>query len=226
MFFRKILRSGLFAGTPVAERVFPPPVLIAGTDRVTRFSPAASVDAYDLLGEDAVMDITFDWVEHAGNPRKSAENDDAGEAGGDRSPDADRARSLRPKAETGAKGRVLLVDDDEAVRETLGDLLEIAGFLPIQAGDTQQALTILRQMPDIDVLVTDLTMPGDDGIALIRQAREIRHDLPAILLTGYAEESTSIATVAGGNFHVLRKPVESDHLVGQLELLMARSNAC
>lgn len=93
------------------------------------------------------------------------------------------------------------------------------------AGDATEALTILRREAAIDALVTDLTMPGDDGIALIRKARKINNDLPAILLTGYAEQVTSIATIAGGSFHVLRKPVQSDRLIEQLQLLVAKPTA-
>jgi DNA-binding NtrC family response regulator len=123
------------------------------------------------------------------------------------------------------KGRILLVDDDVTVRETMAELLEDVGFTPFQAGDAAEALMILRQQGDMDALVTDLTMPGDDGIALIKQARDFKADLPAVLLTGYAEEVTAIATTAGGNFHVLRKPVESDRLIEQLVLLVSRPGA-
>lgn len=135
-------------------------------------------------------------------------------------------RPVSPVAEAGAgsKGCVLLVDDDSAIRETLSELLDDVGFRSVQAADAAQALVLLRQGETIDVLVTDLTMPGEDGIALIRRARAIRHDLPAVLLTGYAEQVTAITTIAGGNYHVLRKPVESGRLIQQLELLVARQN--
>lgn len=116
--------------------------------------------------------------------------------------------------------RVLIVDDDDFVRETMADLLELVGFRPIQASNASDALVILQQQGAVDALITDLSMPGADGITLIRQAREIKSNLPAILLTGYAEQVTSVATIAGGNFHILRKPVESDCLIEQLELLM------
>jgi CheY-like chemotaxis protein len=153
---------------------------------------------------------------------------------GDEGPSARRA-PLGPDCERGrrssiasrsTKGRILIVDDDQFVRETLADLLEIEGYRPLQAADTLEALMILRQGALVDVLVTDLTMPGADGITLIRHARELRSDLPAILLTGYAEEVTSVTTMAGGNFHVLRKPVQTDRLVEQLELLMPKSQGC
>jgi CheY-like chemotaxis protein len=134
-----------------------------------------------------------------------------------------RRHTTRPRSVPENKGCVLLVDDDKAVRETLAELLDDVGFHAVVAADAIEALLILRQPELIDVLVTDLTMPGDDGIALIRQARVIRSDLPAILLTGYAEQVTSVTTIAGGNFHVLRKPVESDRLIQELELLLAKT---
>ncbi len=121
-----------------------------------------------------------------------------------------------------SKGCILIVDDDTSIRETLGEILEDEGFRVLLAADATQALVILRQHEAIDVLVTDLTMPGEDGIVLIRRARAIRNGLPAVLLTGYAEQVTSVTAVGGGNFHVLRKPVESDRLIQELELLVAR----
>jgi CheY-like chemotaxis protein len=137
-----------------------------------------------------------------------------------RDPKARRFSSM-PKPES--KGRILIVDDDESVRETLADLLEVVGYAPVQAGDAVEALMILRQGTQIDALVTDLTMPGADGIMLIRHARQLNQNLPAILLTGFAEQVNSVTTIAGGNFHVLRKPVESEHLIEQLELLMTKT---
>jgi CheY-like chemotaxis protein len=118
--------------------------------------------------------------------------------------------------------RVLLVDDNDSVRETLADLLEAEGFQTVQAIDAAQAMTLMRSLPGFDVLVTDLSMPGADGITLIHQARQIQRGLPAILLTGYAEQVTSVAVVAGGSFHVLRKPVEGERLVEQISVLVPR----
>ena len=81
---------------------------------------------------------------------------------------------------------------------------------------------ILRTDVIIDALVTDLTMPGVDGIALIHQARQLRHDLPAILLTGYADHVASMSTIGGGDFQVMRKPVGCNRLIGQIELLLRK----
>jgi len=125
-----------------------------------------------------------------------------------------------PSPRSMSKGRILIVDDDETVRETLADLLDMAGYCTLQAADALEALMIMRQYAAVVALVTDLTMPGADGILLIRHAREIKPNLPAILLTGYAEQITSAAAIAGGNFHVLPKPVESERLIEHLDQLV------
>ncbi len=123
-------------------------------------------------------------------------------------------------------GRILVVDDDDAVRETLADLLEIDNYKVVQAADAAQALMILLADPAaIDVLVTDLSMPGTDGIALIRHARHVKPSLPAVLLTGYAEEVSAVAMGANGGFHVLRKPVESVNLIQQIAVLLNQASA-
>ena len=66
----------------------------------------------------------------------------------------------------------------------------------------------------VDVLVTDLAMPGLDGVALIRQAQQRRPGLPAILLTGYAGDAAALAvgSVVDGAFSLLRKPVTGARL--------------
>lgn len=121
-----------------------------------------------------------------------------------------------------ASGSILIVDDDEPVRETLADLLESDGFTVLQAADAAQALMMLREnAATIGVMITDLSMPGADGIALIQQARKITADLPAILLTGYAEQAASVSMAAGG-FHILRKPVQADDLTQQIIALLGK----
>ena len=136
---------------------------------------------------------------------------------------SDAALAIFPPDEpAGSRGRVLLVDDNDSVRETLADLLDAEGFEAVQAIDAAQAMALMRSQTGFDVLVTDLSMPGADGITLIHQARQLQSALPAILLTGYAEQVTSVAVVAGGSFHVLRKPVEGDRLVEQICVLVRR----
>ena len=106
----------------------------------------------------------------------------------------------------------------------MSEILDVESFFVLQAGDTLGALTILRKHAAIDVLVTNPTMPGADGITLISHAREFRRGLPAILLTGYAGQVTSMSAIAGGNVQVMAKPVESEHPIEQLSLLVKSAN--
>lgn len=114
---------------------------------------------------------------------------------------------------------ILIVDDDGCVRETLAEILELEGYRVFQAENADAAASILRHA-QIDILVTDLSMPGDDGIALIRRTRDMGQVIPVILLTGYAEETATMSTIAGVNIHVLRKPVEARQLLQQIGLLL------
>ncbi len=86
------------------------------------------------------------------------------------------------------RGRILLVDDDVAVRRTLGRALGALGLTVVMASDGQAALTILTEAPlGVDLVVTDLTMPGMDGIALARAIRSLGIAVPIVLVTGYGE---------------------------------------
>jgi PAS domain S-box-containing protein len=106
--------------------------------------------------------------------------------------------------------RVLIVDDETLLREIVAEQLQAMGFEVHQAEDGNAALAVLASTVRIDVLVTDLSMPGIDGIALIRIAQSSRPDLPAILLTGYAG-SVEPAT-EGASFSLMRKPVTGPQL--------------
>ena len=119
-------------------------------------------------------------------------------------------------------GCILVVDDDSSLREVLADVLEFVGYRTLQAPDAAQAMTILRTDAPVDALVTDMTMPGADGITLIREARAFRHDLPAILLTGYAEEGGSTSAIDGTEVQVMRKPIGCERLIEQLQRLVRK----
>ena len=99
-----------------------------------------------------------------------------------------------------ASGIVLLVDDEDALRQLAERLLVRRGWTVLSAEDATMALDLLAEAPTIDAIITDLVMPGMDGAALVREvrARLGRPDLPAILVSGYAEAGLrdQIGTVA------------------------------
>jgi CheY-like chemotaxis protein len=136
-------------------------------------------------------------------------------------PPAPPQRSTSPREDSGR--RILLVDDEATVRETLAEALEDTGYAVLLAAGGAEAIDILKSDAAIDVLVTDLSMPGIDGLAVIRKARTYRPDLPAILLTGYAGHGAQLAV--GGSLHgaftLVRKPVTAAQLADRIEALLA-----
>ena len=110
-----------------------------------------------------------------------------------------------PASASTADPYVLLVDDHDGVRTTTAALLEDLGHQVIEAGDGPEVLGILRADPDCcDLLITDYAMPHVSGAEVIRQAREVRPGLPAVIITGYAD-AQSIAR-RPENVQVLSKP--------------------
>jgi CheY-like chemotaxis protein len=125
-----------------------------------------------------------------------------------------------------APPRVLLVDDEALVRETLAAELAARGWAVEQAADAQEALRILdADMQQFDLLVTDLAMPGMDGLRLLHQVRLRRPRLPGVLLTGLvgdgaAAHAAVAEAVRDGPFALLRKPFDSGDLVTRAEALL------
>jgi signal transduction histidine kinase/CheY-like chemotaxis protein len=132
-----------------------------------------------------------------------------------------RVRPMPPPRDGGKQ--ILLVDDEATVRETLATALEDAGYGVLAAADGTQALEILASGTSVDVLITDLSMPGVDGLTVIRNARRHRPALPAMLLTGYAGHGAQLAVggLLNGAFTLVRKPVTATQLADRIEALLA-----
>jgi len=113
--------------------------------------------------------------------------------------------------------RVLVVDDESAVRATLRRLLEMVGFDVREATDGNDAVALLATS-DVDVVLTDIAMPGMDGIALLEAIRSRDADLPVVLLSGLPALETAIQAVELGAFRYLMKPFDARTLVATLEM--------
>ncbi len=124
---------------------------------------------------------------------------------------------------TAGKPSVLLVDDDAIVREVLTLSLEDAGFVVYAADSGAAALAWVARGEPLDIMISDLTMPGMDGLTVIRGVQERRPNIPAILLTGYAGDGAALAVggAISGSFSLLRKPVSGTQLVDRLNALLA-----
>lgn len=129
--------------------------------------------------------------------------------------DSQRARSTSPKplaaasaarsALSAERPRVLVVDDEASIRDLLSKTLALAEYDVDVAPDGRTALERLRLYP-YDLLIADLKMPGMDGLAVIREAKRYKADLPVIIITGYSTESSAIEAVNLGVAGYLTKP--------------------
>jgi two-component system cell cycle sensor histidine kinase/response regulator CckA len=112
---------------------------------------------------------------------------------------------------------ILLVDDDPVVRTSVAQMLEQLGHSVVTAEEGREALVRLDERPDIDLLITDLAMPGLDGAGLLREVSRRYPDLPRLLITGLAADAEAglIKTADA----VLPKPLEIatlDHVLARL----------
>ncbi len=126
--------------------------------------------------------------------------------------DAQRPRGERPAtasadrpARASDRPRVLVVDDEASIRDLLSKTLALAEYDVDLAPDGRTALERLRMVP-YDLLITDLKMPGVDGLAVIREARRMKPDIPVIIITGFSTEASAIEAVNLGVAGYLTKP--------------------
>jgi signal transduction histidine kinase len=111
--------------------------------------------------------------------------------------------------------RLVIVDDEARFREAISKRLDRRGIRVRAAGNGPECLSLLEESP-ADVVVSDVKMPGMDGLALLQQIRERYPDTQVILLTGHATTADGVAGIKSGAFDYLTKPVEFDHLLSKI----------
>ncbi len=109
-------------------------------------------------------------------------------------------------------GRILVVDDDPGVRQTLAASLELHGFEVVEASSAEQGLDKVRE-ETFDLVVSDIRMPGMNGVQLFREVRRVRPDLPVVLITGFEVESWVEEAIQEGAFTVVEKPVRMERFI-------------
>jgi two-component system response regulator HydG len=115
------------------------------------------------------------------------------------------------------KGRILVVDDEVNARTALAELLRDEGYVVESAGDAFKALGKLSDFAP-DLVLTDLKMPGMDGLALLDKLRADDPDLPVIVMTAFGDVETAVRAMRAGARDYLAKPVN----VGELSVVVAR----
>ena len=115
-------------------------------------------------------------------------------------------------------GRVLVVDDHAAARESVADVLRQAGYKVLCLASAVEALPQLQQ-ESFEVVITDLQMPGMDGLEFIRQIDRLRLRVEVLMITAHATIASAVEAMRHGAFDYLEKPFD----VNQLEELVARA---
>jgi len=113
-----------------------------------------------------------------------------------------------------APPRILIVDDQAAVRDELAYALEFNGFRTVQAADGMAALAALEE-GDVDVMLLDIKLPGMDGLQVLDELRQRGEagDVPVIVISGHGDIETAVLAVRKGAYDFLPKPFDSDRVL-------------
>jgi two-component system response regulator AtoC len=114
------------------------------------------------------------------------------------------------------RARVLVVEDESYVRESLVAMLRSRGFDAVPAGSVAEAEARLARSP-VDVVLSDLRMPQADGLELVRRLQATNPDLPVVILTGHGDVASAVACLKAGASDYLLKPAEPEALEVALE---------
>jgi DNA-binding NtrC family response regulator len=109
------------------------------------------------------------------------------------------------------KKQILYIEDDATVRAEIGVLIEMLGYEVSFAGDAPEARKRFHERP-VDLVLTDLYMPGGLGTELLKEFHEEQPDLPVIVLTGFPSDETIKQTILSGGYTYLAKPVSGEQL--------------
>jgi len=112
----------------------------------------------------------------------------------------------------GGSGKVLLVDDEETVQITGSMMLRALGLTPLTAGDGKEALEMIRSVPDIAIVILDLTMPHMDGEQCLSELGKLRPGLKVIMSSGYSEQEVAARFQGKGMAGFLQKPYKISEL--------------
>jgi two-component system, chemotaxis family, chemotaxis protein CheY len=116
---------------------------------------------------------------------------------------------------------ILLVDDDPDIRVLTRTFLEHEGYSVFSSGDAERAMQIFRSVPQIDLLVTDLYMPGRSGMELARELKSLRSELPVLLISGGMLEEEQEAGLREEGWSFLAKPFRLLELLATVHRILA-----
>jgi len=108
--------------------------------------------------------------------------------------------------------RILLVEDDAAARDSLASVLRHFGYTPLEAADGREAIELFLRRP-ADIVITDVRMPGIDGLELLARVKKAAPETCVVIMTGYGAEDTAIQAIRNGASNYFKKPVNIPEFV-------------
>jgi len=113
--------------------------------------------------------------------------------------------------------RVLIVDDDAALLQALPEALRLrTEGVAVDTCDSALAALDLIAETDYDAIISDIKMPGKDGLALLADIRALRPDTPTLLITGHGDHTLAVQALRGGAYDFIQKPIDREYLVASL----------
>src|SRR5438552_16357621 len=112
-----------------------------------------------------------------------------------------------------AADRILVVDDEESIREIVSSMLTTAGYKCHQAGSGNEALALLESGEKFELMLSDLMMANLDGIGLLERTKERFPDMPVVMVTAVHDISVALAAIRNGAYDYLLKPFEREQLL-------------
>ncbi len=122
-----------------------------------------------------------------------------------------------------SQARILLVDDEEAILQTMRSILETEGYAVETASGGREAIELFRNAP-CDVALCDVKMQGMDGIELLVALREITPELPVIMISGHGTIDTAVEALKKGAYDYIQKPLDLNRLLVSLRNALERSS--
>ncbi len=122
------------------------------------------------------------------------------------------------------KGKILVIDDESDVRETIRMQLETANYNVLEAEDGEEAIKILRSennMVNVGVILCDIRMPKVNGLEWIQFLRQEAPGIPTVVVTAYPDPEMAANLMAKGVKNYLVKPVEKDTLLGKVSAVLS-----
>ena len=108
---------------------------------------------------------------------------------------------------------ILVVEDDAAMRESCAKLFRLEGYAVMEASSGTEALDQIKERNDIDIVLTDLKIPGMDGVALLKEIKLLDRGIEVVLMTGYSSVKSAVEAIKHGAADYITKPFDTNELL-------------